>query len=93
MQDANNKMPLSCYVVVVVEGCVSSKAHDILDNLVTGNMANTSRKKGLKSKCWVNVSRSVLGSVEECFNLQFLMNNELNMPAIQSNNPLLIGPC
>lgn len=47
MQDANNKMPLSCYVVVVVEGCVSSKAHDILDNLVTGNMANTSRKKVL----------------------------------------------
>ncbi len=26
MQDSNNAMPLSCYVVI--EGCVSSKVHD-----------------------------------------------------------------
>ncbi len=26
MQDSNNTMPLSCYVVI--EGCVSSKVHD-----------------------------------------------------------------
>lgn len=62
-------------------------------NKVLQNIMKKKKNEGLKSKCWVNGNRNVLGSVEEGFNLQFLMNNELNMPAIQSNNPLLIGPC